>query len=388
VLNTSRKFNVFLPQKMASGMESLSYRWKQFRKLPKRMLAAADYWLACCCSRSSLLSAVYYVCFNSAFRREQQAVLAGRVRYRQEIKSPTESSALLRRNTHRLEKGLLMRPRNDIFALDYIDETVSSYERAIASSLKQRLQPSGVDLQDEIGWAHDVIKEYFTVTKDHPRTRTIRKRFASLESPASPELDPGAKRIPYRRDLSKKPSVSYDALLQLAKRRRTVRWFLDRSVPRPAVDRAIEIAAQSPSACNRQPFCFRVIDDPSLLRQVAGLPMGTAGYAKNIPMMIVIVGRLRNYTDERDRHLIYIDGSLAAMSLIFALEVQELSSCCINWPDIESKEKAMAKLLQLAPDERPIMCLAVGYADPDAMVACSTKKPLRQLRRFNLDRAA
>lgn len=369
-------------------MDSVSSKWKKFRKFPKRLVAAADYWLVKFCSRSQFLSGLYYACFNPAFRREQQAVLSGRVKYHEDVQLPTDSSALLRRNTHRLEKGLLMRPRHDIFALDYIEETVGCYERAISARCQQTLHSTATVSEDEIEWAHDVIHEYFSVTIDHPRTRKLRQRFASLAPPSHSHNHSCSRKIPYCRDLSQPPSVSYEQLHQLARRRRTVRWFLDQPVPRKSIDRAIQVAAQSPSACNRQPFYFRVIDDPSLLRKVSELPMGTAGYAHNIPAMIVIIGRMRNYPSERDRHLIYIDGSLAAMSLIFALEVQELSSCCINWPDIESKEKAMTNLLQLAPDERPIMCLAVGYADPDAMVACSTKKPLGQLRKFNLDRAA
>jgi len=166
---------------------------------------------------------------------------------------------------------------------------------------------------------------------------------------------------------------------------RSVRWYEDKKVPRQAVDKAIEIAGLSPSACNRQPYYFHVIDDPELLDKVVRLPMGTAGYSSNIPMMIVLVGQMRNYFHERDRHLIYIDGSLAAMSLVYALEVQGLSSCCINWPDIPVREKAMADLLSLNEDERPIMCVSVGYPDPDGMVAYSAKKPLAEIRRFNFE---
>jgi nitroreductase len=150
------------------------------------------------------------------------------------------------------------------------------------------------------------------------------------------------------------------------------------------IDAAIEIAAQSPSACNRQPFRFVVCDDPQLVQKVAAIPMGTAGYAHNIPVFVIIIGQQRHYFDERDRHLIYIDGSLAAMSFCFALEVQGLSSCCVNWPDVPEREERMAQILNLENDERPIMCLAVGFPDPNGLVAYSQKKPLSQLRQYNL----
>ena len=89
------------------------------------------------------------------------------------------------------------------------------------------------------------------------------------------------------------------------------------------------------------------------------------------------------YFDERDRHVIYIDASLANMSLILALETLGLSSCCVNWPDIEHLEKRMDKVLSLEKHQRPIMCLAIGYPDPDGEVAYSEKRDIELIRKYN-----
>lgn len=113
--------------------------------------------------------------------------------------------------------------------------------------------------------------------------------------------------------------------------------------------------------------------------------MGTGRYAGNIPCFVVIVGKQRNYFSERDRHLICIDGSLAAMSFILALECQSVSTCCVNWPKIVERDIRMAKFLKLDPDERPVMSIAVGYPDPLGMVAYSAKKSLKQIRRYNFE---
>ena len=55
----------------------------------------------------------------------------------------------------------------------------------------------------------------------------------------------------------------------------------------------------------------------------------------------------------------------------------------INWPDIEERERAAVALLRLEPDERILMFIAVGYPDPEGLVASSCKKPLDQIRRYN-----
>ncbi len=145
----------------------------------------------------------------------------------------------------------------------------------------------------------------------------------------------------------------------------------------------MQVALLAPSVCNRQPFEFRIFDDRALVKKVIEIPFGLAGYGHNVPVVAVVVGQQRHFFDERDRHLIYIDSSLAVMGFLLALETLGLSSCCVNWPDIESQEKEMASLLGLSPDERPVMLLAIGYPDLDGMVANSTKKSLSQLRHFN-----
>src|SRR5690606_27477677 len=129
--------------------------------------------------------------------------------------------------------------------------------------------------------------------------------------------------------------VGYEDFYGLTLQRRSVRWFLDRPVSRELFDKAVLAAAQSPSACNRQPFEFKIFDRPELVEEITRFLMGVTGFAHSIPVLAVIVGNLNAYPSERDRHVIYIDGALAGMSLMLALETLGLASCPINWPDIE-----------------------------------------------------
>jgi len=154
-------------------------------------------------------------------------------------------------------------------------------------------------------------------------------------------------------------------------------------VPRELIDNAVRVALCSPSACNRQPFEFRVFDDPQLVKQIAALPMGTEGFSANFPCVVVVVGSMRAFPLEQDRHVPYIDASLAAMAFQFALEAQGLGSCCINWPEIPEREAAMARALDLKPDERVLLLLAFGIPDPDGMVPHSQKKAIDEVRTYN-----
>jgi len=363
------------PSKLPFARRVVEAIARRFRWLAARL----DRRLAPLAARSGFLASLYYAFFSKALWREHRAVLAGRMRYEIDTANPRETSTMLRRNTHRLEKGILSRPRRDVFALDYIGETVDAYQRALKSAGQCG---DGGCSQDELKWAHDVLNRYFEITAKHPKVDPLRKRFRALTDPVA-EIQ--GTFVPYQRDLSRAPSVSYDDLFELARRRRSVRWFLQKPVPRETIDRAIIVAGQSPSACNRQPFQFRVFDDPELVPKVAELPLGTRGFSQNFPAIVVVIGRLRSYFSERDRHLIYIDASLAVMGFVYAAESQGLSTCCINWPDIDEREQKIAEMLKLEPDERAIMFIAVGYPDPEGLVAYSGKKPLPVLRRYNFE---
>jgi nitroreductase len=330
-------------------------------------------------AKSEFLCSVYYALCSGSFRREHRGVVCGRLKYTKQARNPSGCQYLLRRNIHLLEKGLLMRPQREVFALDYIQETVACYARALQVG---RASPE-LTRRTELQWASDVLTRYFDVAGQHPIIDRLRDRFRTLQATV-PERAPTA--VPHERGLTGPPPVKYEQLLELARRRRSVRWFLQKPVPREMIDRAIAVAALSPSACNLQPFEFRVFDDAELTQKVASIPTGTVGFGHNFPAIVVLIGKLHAWFSEPDRHLIYIDASLATMAFLFALEAQGLSSCCLNWPDLGPQERSMARLLGLEPDERVIMLIALGYPDPEGLVTCSQKKPLAELRSFNITR--
>jgi nitroreductase len=328
-------------------------------------------------SGSKLLASLYYGVFNRQFRREQRAILAGRRAYYDGLGIAVHSSPLLRRNVHRLEKGLVMRPRQPVFAEDYIGETVEAFLTA---------ELHGLLGADEARWARDVLGSYFAAVTDTPRIAGARARF--LQRDGGPVAASDAAWQPQPRAAGVRSGVGFDEFLALCQQRRSVRWFLPQAVPRELVLKAVAAAAQAPSACNRQPFLFRYLERPADAQRVAAVPMGTTGYADNVPALIVVLGDLSCFPAERDRHVIYIDAALASMQLMLALETLGLASCPINWPDVESLERRMDRELNLPRHIRPIMLIAIGYPDPRGGVPFSAKKPPDSLLRLDDDYAS
>ena len=320
--------------------------------------------------RSRLLVRLHYVLFSDAFEREAEAVMAGRIAFTGNQAGGEPTNYFLRRAVHRLEKGLIMEPRRGVFGLDYIQDAVDAYLNSSRQS-----EDSG-----ELQWARDVLRDYFATVDSHPVIELARRRFEAAETGAASSL-----KVPYQAGTLEKSPVTWAGLRQLARQRRSVRWYQQKAVPRDLVDQCLEVGLQAPSACNRQPYRFLVYDDPQMIQQVARLPMGVAGFEHNFPMLIAVVGRLRAYSHPRDRHAIYVDASLAAMGFMLALETQGLSSCPINWPDIKTRERAASGLLGLAPDERIVMFISVGYAREDGKIPFSEKVSVQQTRHYNPD---
>lgn len=320
--------------------------------------------------RFPVLGALYYATFSAEFRREQRAVLAGRAQYIRELSELRSTSALLRRNTHRLEKGLIMRPRREVFGANYITETVNIYCRA---SEVTSFDP------DELQWSFDVITAFFRAVEagKSPVVDKARLLFQQVSS------DKVAKnRVPYLRADLPQTEVSFEQLEILFKRRRSVRWFENKPVSEEVLNEAVRVAAYAPSACNRLPYQFLVANGSTAATRLASLANGTPGWAENIPCTIAVVGDLSAYFAERDRHLIYIDGALASMQLMLALDRLGLDSCPVNWPDIEENEKAIRGLLKLTDSQRVVMLIAVGYGDPQGLIPYSEKKSVEALLRI------
>jgi nitroreductase len=307
-------------------------------------------------SNSVLLSWFYYSFFDYAVNGEKYATLRGIAQFNKN----KNNIALLRRNVHRLEKGMIMVPRRDCFAADYILETVKLFNRCGNTSLPTRK------------WASDVLEEYFSIVSlDSYQIKQAKDLFYNEETQKK-ELT----NIPFERDT--KIIVDYNLMKQICEKRKSVRWYKEEIVEVGKIEKAVEIALLAPSACNRQPFEFHYTNEPLKAKEIASLAMGTSGFRHNIQCIIAVVGDLSCFNMAHDRHVIYIDSSLATMQLMLGLESLGLSSCALNWPDIKARNKKLSNLLNIPEYKRVIMLLSVGYEKSGTLVPYSTKKSINE----------
>ena len=194
--------------------------------------------------------------------------------------------------------------------------------------------------------------------------------------------------------------------LEELRRRRTVRDFSDRPVPREVIERCIAAAGTAPSGANMQPWHFAVVGDPEIKHRIreaaeaeerafyggkagqdwleALAPLGTdenKPFLETAPWLIVVFQQ--NYglgpEGERVKHY-YVQESvgIATGFLIAALHHCGLATLTHT----PSPMKFLREILGRPANERAVMILVAGYPAADATVPAITKKPLDQIASF------
>lgn len=182
-------------------------------------------------------------------------------------------------------------------------------------------------------------------------------------------------------------------------RRRTVRQFSDREVPRAVLDACLEAAGTAPSGANLQPWHFVVVSDPAVKHAIrlaaeaeetrfyrtapaewldALAPLGTdehKPYLEVAPYLIVIFAERHGTTPEGRRvpHYYVMESvGIATGILITALHHAGL----VTLTHTPNPMGFLNRLLGRPPAERPVMILVTGYPGPDAVVPRIERKPL------------
>jgi nitroreductase len=191
-----------------------------------------------------------------------------------------------------------------------------------------------------------------------------------------------------------------------ARRRRTVRDFSDRPVPREIIEDCLRAAGTAPSGANLQPWHFVVVGDPAIKKQIreaaeeeerafyrerapqewldALAPLGTdehKPFLETAPYLIVIFAENYGFTPDgrRIKHYYATESvGIATGVLIAAVHNAGLASLTHT----PSPMGFLGKLLNRPPNERAFLILVVGYPAGDAKVPVITKKPLDQIATF------
>jgi len=190
------------------------------------------------------------------------------------------------------------------------------------------------------------------------------------------------------------------------KKRRTVRQFSDRPVPRMIIENCIRAAGTSPSGANMQPWSFIVVSNPEVKRQIRQeaekaegefyhqktnlrwqedlKPLGTneqKPFLEIAPYLIVIFAqRYGLLADGSKRSHYYVNESVGISTGILLSALHHAGLACLTYTP--SKMGFLNHILSRPSNERPFLIMVVGYPDKDAVVPKIEKKSPKEIIKF------
>ncbi|MFQ5746264.1 MAG: nitroreductase family protein [Gemmatimonadota bacterium] len=189
-------------------------------------------------------------------------------------------------------------------------------------------------------------------------------------------------------------------------RRRSVRQFSSRPVPRAVIEECIRAAGSAPSGANQQPWHFVAVSDPEVKRRIreaaereeaefygrrapeewlrALAPLGTDEHKPFLEIashLIVVFARswaARPDGGRAKQYYVRESVGIATGILLTALHTAGLATLTHT----PSPMGFLNEILDRPSNERPFLVLVVGHPAPDAVVPDIRRKPLDEIATF------
>lgn len=155
-------------------------------------------------------------------------------------------------------------------------------------------------------------------------------------------------------------SSAGQAVLDAISTRTSIRAYQDRPVGADTVELLLRAAMSAPSARNRQPWAFIVVDDKDLLRQLAdSLPYAQSAAAA--PMAVVVCGVLTESQGATNAGWWVQDAAAASENLLLAAHAVGLGAVWTGVYSYEDRVRAVRNVLGLPRHVVPLNVIPIGY---------------------------
>ena len=216
-------------------------------------------------------------------------------------------------------------------------------------------------------------------------------------------FEPLSSYIEYPMDEMRQRAIYFHREMQ---RRRTVRHFSERPVPREVIEECLLTAGTAPSGANLQPWHFVVVNDPKVRHEIrlaaedeetefyhrrapkewldALAPLGTdehKPFLDTAPCLIAIFGKNHSELPDGRRvknYYVHESVGIATGFLIAALHNTGL----VSLTHTPSPMGFLNTILGRPADEKPFLLLVTGFPAEDAQVPVIQKKPLEEIATF------
>ena len=162
------------------------------------------------------------------------------------------------------------------------------------------------------------------------------------------------------------------SLVDLILSRRSIRKYEDKDIPEEVLRQILETGRQAPSAVNRQPIHFVVVNERELLNNLCNNLI--ARFVKRAPLAIVGCADTKSLLTGK---WAVVDATIAMQNMVIAALTFGIGSCWIG----ACNEKKVKELLKIPDELKVVAVLTFGY--PAEQPKQRKKKAFDEMFSFN-----
>lgn len=148
--------------------------------------------------------------------------------------------------------------------------------------------------------------------------------------------------------------------LEVVMTRTSVRKFTDEKVKPCCVEKMLRAAMAAPTAANKQPWHFVVVDDKAVLNELAG--QGRRGdMLRNAPLAIVVCGDMTKALEGKGQEYWIQDTSAATENLLLAAHAMGLGAVWTGQYPMDDRYKQTQQALGLPETVVPLCIVIIGH---------------------------
>lgn len=161
---------------------------------------------------------------------------------------------------------------------------------------------------------------------------------------------------------------------ELMSSRHSIRHFSAQRVDSDALADAVRTAQYTPSACNRQGWKTRIIQDKNTVAGILANQNGNKGFGNEIDQLIIITADLRAQQRNREVFQAYIDGGMYAANILNALHYKGIGSVPLSAALTSEQERNVRQLLAMDDAEVLILIIGVGNYPPGSILTTRSER--------------
>lgn len=271
----------------------------------------------------------------------------------------------LSRETHTIEKGMSMRNPRKGFGQEKVTNLIVR--------LKKYNRLYGKIDSSFLNYPLSTIKSYIDYTnKTGVSIPEIEKSYAELLGTTGFEfVNVNSGIIKESKDhIQSLCNKDFESLLFS---RHSLRYFSKESVSKEILNKALDLAQRTPSACNRQGWKTHIYMGNQSVELIKWQG-GSRGFEDEIRCAILVTANLKAFLSF-EVHQAYVDGGLYAMNLINALHSLGLGTIPLSTA-FQYQKLSNLKTFGIPENEVPILIIGIGCLQNEFNVAVSTRKDI------------